>query len=235
MSSLLRAAAVARSAGLRAAAATAGPRSGSALRPSLQAAAYAPRRWQSTSAPVTGSASSSFLNAGNSAYVDAMYHAWRADPSSVHTSWDAYFKTGNFSAPPTLVSDTTQHSSGAVKSSPSFERTTTAEGGVVVSRGAAKVLQMVRAFQVRGHLLAKLDPLGMLPPRPDHDDLRLETYGFSEADLDREIDISAVGEFLNMKGFLDQERGKVTLRKIYQRLCDTYCGTIGYEVRKQFE
>ncbi len=80
----------------------------------------------------------------------------------------------------------------------------------------AGVLFCLVVCQVRGHLLAKLDPLGLLPPRPDHEDLRLETYGFSEADLDREVDVSAVGETLNMKGFLDRERGKVTLRKIYQ-------------------
>jgi len=220
MSSLLRAAAVARSSGARAAAAAAAtPR---CLRlqalPQLPSAA---RRWHSA---VSGTPSSSFLNAGNSAYVDAMYHAWRADPSSVHKSWDAYFKTGNFTAPPTLVSDATQVSSGPVAA-----QGPAVQGGVVLSAGGAKVLQMVRAFQVRGHLLAKLDPLGLLPPRPDHDDLRLETYGFSEADLDREIDVSSIGEFLNMKGFLDRERGKVTLRKIYQRLCDTYCGSIGYE------
>lgn len=171
------------------------------------------------------SPSSSFLNGGNGAYVDEMYSAWRTDPTSVHKSWDAYFKTGNFQAPPTLVSDTT----GAVSSGPVAAAPQKAPGGVVISTSAAKVLQMVRAFQVRGHLLANLDPLGLLPPRPDSDDLRLEQYGFSEADLDREIDVSSVGEFLNMKGFLDAERGKVTLRKIYGRLRDTYCGTIGYE------
>ena len=159
-----------------------------------------------------------------------MYLAWRTDPSSVHKSWDAYFKTGTFSAPPTLVRDTTGGvTSGPVGASAPAASLTTASGGVVVSAGAAKVLQMVRAFPVRGHLLANLDPLGLQPPRPDHEDLRLENYGFSEADLDREVDISSVGEFLNMKGFLDRERGKVTLRKIYQRLTDTYCGTIGYE------
>ena len=174
------------------------------------------------------SPSSSFLNGGNGAYVDEMYSAWRTDPTSVHKSWDAYFKTGNFQAPPTLVSDTTGGvTSGPVSAAP--QKAAAAPGGVVISTSAAKVLQMVRAFQVRGHLLANLDPLGLLPPRPDSDDLRLEKYGFSESDLDREIDVSSVGEFLNMKGFLDAERGKVTLRKIYGRLRDTYCGTIGYE------
>lgn len=159
------------------------------------------------------------------AYVDEMYAAWRADPSSVHKSWDAYFKTGSYSAPPTLVSDSTSVSAGPV-----VQAAAGAAAGVSpMSATGAKILQMVRAFQVRGHLLANLDPLGLMPPRPDHEDLKLETYGFSEADLDREIDVSAIGEYLNMKGFLDRERGRVTLRKIYKRLTETYCGTIGYE------
>jgi 2-oxoglutarate dehydrogenase E1 component len=159
-----------------------------------------------------------------SAYVDEMYHAWRSDPSSVHKSWDAYFKTGSYTAPPTLVSDATSVSSGPVSA-----RAGVSMGSSVVSANAAKILAMVRAFQVRGHLLANLDPLGMMPPRPDHEDLKLENYGFADADLDREIDVANIGEYLNMKGFLDRERGKVTLRKIYKRLTETYCGSIGYE------
>jgi hypothetical protein len=35
--------------------------------------------------------STSFLSGSNSVYVDAMYDSWKADPSSVHASWNAYF------------------------------------------------------------------------------------------------------------------------------------------------
>lgn len=34
-----------------------------------------------------------------------MYLSWKQDPNSVHKSWDAYFKTGSYQAPPTLVAD----------------------------------------------------------------------------------------------------------------------------------
>jgi 2-oxoglutarate dehydrogenase E1 component len=146
------------------------------------------------------SQSSTFLSGSNSAYIDSMFAQWKADPKSVHASWDAYFRTGNFVAPPTLASDvgpvTIGHAAGATSA---------------VSPDAAKVLQLVRAFQVRGHLLANLDPLGLMPPRPDHDDLKLETYGFKESDLDKVIDISSIGEFLNMKGFLEKSKLKKNL------------------------
>ena len=57
-------------------------------------------------------ATDSFLQGNNANYVDEMYNAWRQDPSSVHVSWNAYFKnietTGSaslaFQAPPTIVS-----------------------------------------------------------------------------------------------------------------------------------
>ena len=37
-----------------------------------------------------------------SAYADEMYLAWKDNPESVHKSWDAYFKTGQYTAPPGL-------------------------------------------------------------------------------------------------------------------------------------
>ena len=45
---------------------------------------------------------------------------------------------------------------------------------------------LIRAYRMRGHLNAKLDPLGLEPPR-DHEELDPRIYGFTEADLDRKI------------------------------------------------
>lgn len=49
---------------------------------------YVPRR-------TIASIADSFLQGSNSAYIDQMYVSWRADPASVHKSWDAYFRTGS--------------------------------------------------------------------------------------------------------------------------------------------
>ena len=47
-----------------------------------------------------------FLNGANANYIDYMYSQWQQDPSSVHSSWNAYFRTqengGSFELPPTL-------------------------------------------------------------------------------------------------------------------------------------
>ncbi|MBM3518794.1 MAG: 2-oxoglutarate dehydrogenase E1 component, partial [Alphaproteobacteria bacterium] len=84
-------------------------------------------------------------------------------------------------------------------------------------RASLRALMMIRAYRVRGHLIANLDPLGLENKR-HHPELHPATYGFSEADLDRPI-------------FLDGVLGleTPTLREIVAVLRQTYCGTIGYE------
>jgi len=57
--------------------------------------------------------SESFLSGSSSSYVEQMYESWRKDPSSVHSSWNAFFKNADaglapgqaFHAPPALVSN----------------------------------------------------------------------------------------------------------------------------------
>jgi len=68
--------------------------------------------------------------------------------------------------------------------------------------------QLVRAFQVRGHILAKLDPLtggplsSFVPP-----ELLPSTYGFTEADMDRPI---YRGSESVISGFLSHSRSLPT-------------------------
>ena len=76
---------------------------------------------------------------------------------------------------------------------------------------------LIRAYRVRGHLHAKLDPLGIYP-RPSDEELHPSHYGFSEADWDRKI-------------FLDNVLGLEfgTMREIVDILKRTYCQTLGVE------
>ncbi len=80
----------------------------------------------------------------------------------------------------------------------------------------ARVLQLIHAYRVRGHLVTDLDPLDS--KRAPHKDLDPATYGLTLWDLDREF-------FTNgLSG-----RDRATLREILEVLRDTYCGTIGVE------
>jgi 2-oxoglutarate dehydrogenase E1 component len=85
------------------------------------------------------------------------------------------------------------------------------------TRDSVRALMMIRAYRMRGHLFATLDPLG-IEPKKDHEELHPSTYGFMDADWDRKI-------------FIDRVLGLefATIREMLAILRRTYCSTIGYE------
>ena len=85
------------------------------------------------------------------------------------------------------------------------------------TRDSIHALMLIRAYRIRGHFHANLDPLG-LEPRKDDEELDPRSYGFGEADMDRKI-------------FLDKVLGLEfgTLREIVAILQRTYCQTLGVE------
>ncbi|KAJ6108343.1 2-oxoglutarate dehydrogenase [Penicillium sp. IBT 18751x] len=173
----------------------------------------------------------SFLSGNTANYVDEMYMAWKKDPSSVHISWQTYFRNmedGNmpisqaFTPPPTIVPTPT---GGVPQDMP----------GAGMSAGTdvtnhLKVQLLCRAYQARGHHKAKIDPLGI---RGDAEtfgyskpkELELDHYGFTERDLDQEF---ALGPGI-LPRFLTEERKKMTLREIIAACEKIYCGSYGVE------
>ena len=100
-----------------------------------------------------------------------------------------------------------------------------AEQGVTVTDDQIKravldsirALMIIRAYRIRGHLVADLDPLGMRENTP-HPELDPKSYGFTEADMDRPI-------------FIDQVLGLETasMREILAIVQRTYCGTFALQ------
>ncbi|MDS9467191.1 2-oxoglutarate dehydrogenase E1 component [Paracoccus sp. MBLB3053] len=80
-----------------------------------------------------------------------------------------------------------------------------------------RAIMLIRAFRIRGHLHANLDPLGMRDI-PDHGELNPETYGFTAADMDRPI-------------FIDNVLGLqiASIRQITDLMKRTYCGTFAIQ------
>ncbi|ODT60922.1 MULTISPECIES: 2-oxoglutarate dehydrogenase E1 component [Paracoccus] len=80
-----------------------------------------------------------------------------------------------------------------------------------------RALMLIRAFRIRGHLHANLDPLG-LRDVPDHGELNPATYGFGPADMDRPI-------------FIDNVLGLevASIRQITELMTRTYCGTFALQ------
>lgn len=77
-----------------------------------------------------------------------------------------------------------------------------------------RVDQLIRAYRERGHVKAKLDPLGR--SRVDHPELSLEHYGFTQDDLN-----------IKFASKLGRETAGRSLKEIVNRLEDIYCRSIG--------
>ncbi|HEV2764618.1 MAG TPA: multifunctional oxoglutarate decarboxylase/oxoglutarate dehydrogenase thiamine pyrophosphate-binding subunit/dihydrolipoyllysine-residue succinyltransferase subunit, partial [Pyrinomonadaceae bacterium] len=83
----------------------------------------------------------------------------------------------------------------------------------------ARVLELINAYRVRGHLIADIDPLHAMPHN-DHPELDLETYDLTIWDLDREFVTGGLGG-----------KQSSTLREILDVLRRAYCGKVGTEYR----
>lgn len=167
------------------------------------------------------------MQSTNANYIDEMYAAWKEDPNSVHVSWQAYFSNMESDAPasqayvppPTIVPTP----SGGV---PSVVPGRATSGNGIIDH--LKVQLLVRAYQVRGHQKARIDPLGInfgASSKAIPKELTLEHYGFTEADLDREI---TLGPGI-LPYFASEGQTKMSLREIIDTCEKTYCGSYGVE------
>jgi len=178
----------------------------------------------------------SFLQGNTANYVDEMYMEWKRDPTSVHISWQYYFKNMEsgamptsqaFQPPPTIVPSSTAATGAASTSAVMAMAETGQEGGVM---NHLKVQLLVRAYQARGHHKAKTDPLGIRnqakgvgydQPR----ELNLENYHFTESDMDQEF---SLGPGI-LPRFKTEQRSTMTLREIIDTCERLYCGSYGVE------
>jgi len=142
----------------------------------------------------------------NLSFVEELYAAYRRDPGSVPKAWRQYFEG---------LGD----GDHAGKPGPSFRHRSIFNPDGPRASVADLLLQhrvdrLIRAYRVRGHIQAKLDPLSdFVPYVPELD---LEYYGFTEADLHREFACETIA---------GEER--LPLCEIVQRMREVYCQSIG--------
>jgi 2-oxoglutarate dehydrogenase E1 component len=191
-------------------------------------------------------ARTSFLYGGNAAYIEDLYAKYEADPSAVDAEWQAFFQSLNdekadvaksargasWKKPNwpllaggelTAAFDGNWHEvekglGEKIKSKAQAKGVETSPAGVQqATRDSIHALMLIRAYRIRGHFHAKLDPLG-LEPEKSEEELEPSSYGFKEADLDRKI-------------FLDKVLGLefASMREIVAILRRTYCQTLGVE------
>ena len=191
-------------------------------------------------------ARTSFLQGANASYIEDMQAQYERNPGSVSDEWRLFFQslqeeqgraeaeaagpswarpvqdlqqngeliaafTGDYGAAERTLRDKLSHHAQAAGQ----ELSPAASFRAI--QDSLRALMLIRAYRVMGHLAADLDPLG-IADRKVHKELKPETYGFTEADLDRPI-------------FIDKVLGLeiATVRQILRILRRTYCRHIGFE------
>src|SRR5580700_6826615 len=156
------------------------------------------------------------LYGGNAEFLDALYEDYLTDPARVPEGWRRYFAqlmpAGGERAHGPLRAAIAQRAAAAAASG-------ALPGSVASSARQAAVSRLIQVWINRGHLLANIDPLGLMPrPRPQV--LDLEYFGLSAADLDTEF-------FTGSRTAAVPAR--LPLRDILAQLQFIYAGTVGAE------
>lgn len=183
----------------------------------------------------------------NAEYLEQLYGQYASDPNSVDEAWRAFFAelgdgeldvkaeaTGPSWArgdwPPMPADDLTQALTGEWveaegKAATDKIKKGAAKAGVDATNEAVRqavldsirALMIIRAYRIRGHLVADLDPLGMRDATP-HPELEPKSYGFTDTDMDRPI-------------FIDKVLGLdfATMRQIIDIVKRTYTGTFALQ------
>ncbi|HET9940840.1 MAG TPA: 2-oxoglutarate dehydrogenase E1 component [Candidatus Eisenbacteria bacterium] len=171
-------------------------------------------------------------------FVEGLYAEFLREPESVPEAWGRYFETlakeaNGFASRPQLdpsfppqrlfgrATQARVESHGDrdgmigtfVSRAPANGAPATAEAVDTTAEFARSAEALFRSFRARGHLIAKVDPLGA--PRPMPSDLEPAYFGFTESDLDRTIADPI------------SDGAPVPMRQILERLKRTYCGSVG--------
>ena len=187
----------------------------------------------------------SFLSGTNSSYIEKLYAKYVENPASIPDSWRQFFEglgdqKNNIienQGPSWAPSNIKYISNGDLDVYEKYlpknlngnsikekitekNKTLSSDEKVDVERStidSVRAIMMIRAYRIRGHLIADLDPL-QLQEKHYHPELNPETYGFKKEDRNRKI-------------FLDNVLGfeYATVNEILEILLKTYCAKIGIE------
>ena len=170
----------------------------------------------------------SFLAGNNSEFIKEFYADYISDPNSLPESWRKFF--GGLSDDEKLVYNDLNGPSWSpekkIKKPIVFSEKLHSEeissdldfkSVKQASKDSVRAIMLIRAYRIRGHLIANLDPLS-IQKKEQHPELKPESYGFEKKDYNRKI-------------FLDGVLGLqyADLNQILEILKKTYSSKIGYE------
>ena len=171
----------------------------------------------------------SFLAGNNSEFINEFYADYISDPNSLPESWRKFFD--GLSDDEKLVYENLKGPSWSPKkriqklnikldkleTSDELSTDLNVKSIKQASKDSVRAIMLIRAYRIRGHLIANLDPLS-IQKKEEHPELKPESYGFKQTDYDRKI-------------FLDGVLGLqyANLNQILNILKKTYSSNIGYE------
>jgi len=162
----------------------------------------------------------SFLNKSNSQFIEEMYVRFIENDPELPDSWKKYFSDLNEDLN-SVTKEITGPTWGPKKISIDPKRNRKLEENLSGSEkekvDSIKAIALIRAYRIRGHLIANLDPLGLMK-RDYLYELHPNDHGFKSEDFDRKI-------YLN--SYMDV--GYASVNEIIAKLRKVYCSSIGAE------
>ena len=171
----------------------------------------------------------SFLHGVNSPFIKELYLKYLNNPKSIPQSWIEFFD-GLDEDQEVIKKEILGPSWSPRKKSNleiNYQQKHISEDNVAKpininnekeKQESVKAIALIRAYRIRGHLIANLDPLGMME-RKYLEDLHPADHGFKKEDYNKKIYIGA---------YMDKE-GYATINEILSFFRKTYCSTIGVE------
>ncbi len=175
----------------------------------------------------------SFLQGSNSPFIQDLYIQYLNNPKNIPQSWVDFFdglgedqktiekeilgpswarkKNINLQTsliPEKNIEDKKPSGDGRLISNKNYENE---------KEQSVKAIALIRAYRIRGHLIADLDPLGMMERKYLHE-LHPNDHGFEKKDYNKKI---YIGSYM--------DRGYSTVKEIISFLKKTYCSKIGVE------
>ena len=161
----------------------------------------------------------SFLNKSNSAFIEEMYVRFIENDPSLPESWKKYFETLDDdiqSVIKEIEGPTWQPNKKKINIRTSSKKNN--QDSEASKNESIKTISLIRAYRIRGHLIANLDPLGMMNREYIHD-LHPKDHGFKKEDYDKKI---FLGSYMDVDGY-------ASINEILPKLRKIYCSTIGVE------
>ncbi|KYO00798.1 2-oxoglutarate dehydrogenase E1 component [Plasmodium gaboni] len=190
------------------------------------------------------------FNPSMTSYIENSYKIWKEDRNNLHKSWDSLFsmypvgEMDNNNNNPLKIDrrNDNYNNINCFSDLPMNNNNLriTYVNNEMLEKGKteniydlARIVQLIRWYQKKGHLYANINPLP-LPKEPPYTSVSYERckkkmsyvdFGFNEEDLDKEFSF----DLPSISGFSSNGMKKCSLRYLLKRLEETYCGTIGFE------